>query len=143
VEDLPGAERRIAVQLEKLRKHHPIGMKLPQAPAVAHHAGIRRIAPRKHRRTRWIAQRILAIRPIKLHPRLGQRVDVGGDGVPAEALRLSAQIIGDKEQHIIPRLRRLPRRHPTHRKSNGRDQRSNDLEHSGSPNLEAQMGTEL
>ena len=88
-------------------------MTLAKHPGVGEHPGLLRVQAGHERRAAWVADRVLAIRAVKLHTALGQAIDVRrlDERMPV-ATEVVVKVIDRNKQDIGPLgLRRLAKRY--------------------------------
>jgi hypothetical protein len=102
VEEFAAAQGGIAVFAEELREGDPVRVKVADAGAVAENfGGVGRMAS-EERRTRWVAERELAVVAIEADAFGGESVDVWTVGLEAAVVagELGAHVIGHEEEDV-------------------------------------------
>ena len=110
---LADAGHKVATLLKRLRQRHHIGNVLTKLRRVLVDPRVVRTQTGQERRSTRVAQRELAVRPIKPHPLLRQPVDVRRlvDLRPVGADRVRRMVVGENKEDVGPVRRRLPDSH--------------------------------
>jgi hypothetical protein len=100
VEDLAKSHRGVTCILEHLWQRNPIGHALSKFPLVIENAGLRRMESRQKRRAGWIAQRVLAVRPIKSSRNGSKFIDVRRLNWGTVATKLGSHVVTKNEENV-------------------------------------------